>query len=130
MEPQQSGAPDSAPRLVTGLAGLAKNLFGLLLNRVELAGLELSEVRANFLKLAMVFALGIILVWFAVACWTALVVVLAWDTLGWKILAIIGALFTGLAAWVFSYARAIVDEGKLSMPATMSELRNDRDALL
>lgn len=130
MEASQSGAADSAPRLVTGLAGLTKNLFGLLLNRVELAGLELSEVRANFLKLALVFALGIILVWFAVAYWTALIVVLAWDTMGWKILAIIGALFTGLAAWVFSYARAMVNDGKLSMPATMSELRNDRDALL
>ena len=130
MEASQPAAADSAPRLVTGLAGLAKNLFGLLLNRVELAGLELSEVRANFLKLALVFAFGIILVWFAVAYWTALIVVLAWDAMGWKILAIIGAVFTGLAAWVFSYARAMVDDGKLSMPATMSELRNDRDALL
>ena len=105
-------------------------MFGLLLNRIELAALELSEVRANFLKLALIFALGIIVVWFAVAYWTALVVVLAWEALGWKILAIIAALFTGLAVWVFSYARAILDEGKLSMPATMSELRNDRDALL
>jgi uncharacterized membrane protein YqjE len=130
MEASQPRDADGAPRLVTGLAGLARNLFGLLLNRIELAGLELSEVRANFLKLALVFAFGIILAWFALAYWTALIVVLAWDAMGWKILALIGAVFTGLAAWVFSYARAMVGEGKLSMPATMSELRNDRDALL
>jgi uncharacterized membrane protein YqjE len=130
MDTPQPAAPDGIPGLLTGLGGLARNMLGLALSRVELAGLELSEVRANFLKLALVFALGVILVWFAVAYWTALIVVLAWDTMGWKILAIIGAVFTGLAAWVFSYARAMVNDGKLSMPATMSELRNDRDALL
>lgn len=105
-------------------------MFGLLLNRIELAGLELSEVRANFLKLTLLFALGIVVAWFAVAYWSALVVVLTWDALGWKILAIIAALFTGLAVWIFSYVRAMLAEGKLSMPATMSELRHDRDALL
>lgn len=105
-------------------------MFGLLLNRIELAALELSEVRTNFLKLALIFGLGIVVVWFAIGCWSAVVVMLSWDTLGWKILAIIAAVFTGLAVWLFSYARALLDRGKLSMPVTMAELRSDGDALL
>lgn len=127
---RQFDALDSGPHLLSGISRLARNLFGLLLNRVELAALELSQVRANFLKLTLMFALGIVVAWFALAYWTALLVVLAWEALGWKILAIIAALFTGFAFWLFSRARAILVDGKLSMPATMSELRNDAQALL
>ena len=129
METRQLSAFDSAPHLLSGMARLARNMFGLLLNRIELAALELSEVRANFLKLALIFALGIVVAWFAIAYWSVLLVMLTWDALGWKIVAIIAALFTGLAAWLFSHARTMLSEGKLSMPVTMSELRNDGDAL-
>jgi len=130
MEPQKQEASNSGSHLVAGMAGVAKNIFGLLLNRVELASLELSEVRANLLKLAAVFAVGLIAGWFAVAYWSALLVYLTWDTLGWKILFIVASVFTLITIGVLLYARSIVADGKLSMPATMNELRNDRDALL
>jgi uncharacterized membrane protein YqjE len=92
--------------------------------------LELAEIRASVLKLALVFAVGLTAAWFAVAYWSVLLVYLAWDALGWKILFIVASGFTLVTIGVLLYARAIVAEGKLSMPATMSELRNDRDALL
>jgi uncharacterized membrane protein YqjE len=130
MEQQRPEAPGSGPHLMVGVMGIAKNMFGLLLNRIELAALELSEVRTNLLKLALVFALGLIAAWFAIAYWSALLVYLTWDLLGWKILFIVAAGFTAVAVGVLLYARAVVAEGKLSMPATMNELRNDRDALL
>jgi uncharacterized membrane protein YqjE len=130
MESRQSGASAGPHHLLVGVIGIAKNVFGLLLNRVELAAVEFSEVRANFLKLALVFALGIVVSWFAIAYWSALAVVLAWESLGWKILAIIAALFTALALWIFFYVRAMLARDELSMPTTMSELRNDRDAFL
>ena len=110
--------------------GLAKNMFGLLLSRIELAALEMSEVRTTLLKLALVFAVGLIAAWFAVAYWSALLVYLTWDILGWKILLLIALGFSAIAAGVLLYARAVVAQGKLSLPATMNELRNDRDALL
>lgn len=130
MEPRPSGAADSGPPFLSGLLGLVKNMFGLLLNRIELVALEFSEARTNFLKLALVFALGLIAAWFAVAFWSGLLVVLAWETLGWKILLIMAAVFTLLALGLFLHARAMLKQNKLSLPATMSELRNDRDALL
>lgn len=126
--PQQD-APESG-HLFAGVMGIAKNVVGLLLNRIELAALELAEVRTSLLKLALVFGLGLITAWFAVAYWSALLVYLTWDTLGWKILLIIASAFTLVTIAVLFYARAVVMEGKLSMPATMNELRNDRDALL
>lgn len=123
-DPAQSG------NVLAGMMGLFKNTLGLFLNRIELAALELSEVRESVLKLALVFGIGLIAAWFAVAYWSVLLVYLTWDTLGWKILLIIAALFTLIAIGVLLYARAIIAEGKLSLPATMNELRNDRDALL
>jgi uncharacterized membrane protein YqjE len=116
--------------LFAGLAALTRNLFGLLLSRIELAALELAEIRGNLLRLLWVFALGIMAIWFAVFSWTALLVVVSWDAMGWKIIAIVALAFTLLAAGILFYARGLLQQGRLSMPATMAELRNDRDALL
>ncbi|MBC7413801.1 MAG: phage holin family protein [Herminiimonas sp.] len=115
---------------MAGLGGVARNLFGLIVNRVELAALELSAVRTNLLKLLLVAALGIVTAWFAIAYWTALVVYLCWDALGGNILLIMAAFFSILTLAVVCYARSLLANGKLSMPATLAELRNDRDALL
>ena len=128
MEKKPPGKSDT--HLIAGLIGIVKNMFGLFLSRVELAALELSEVRATVLKLALVFALGLLAAWFALAYWSVLLVYLAWNTLGWGILLIVALGFTVLAVGVFLYARSVVAQGKLSLPATMNELRNDRDALL
>ncbi|MBV8665179.1 MAG: phage holin family protein [Burkholderiaceae bacterium] len=116
--------------LMDGVFGVARNALGLALNRLELAALELSEARAAALSLALVFALGLVATWFALAYWSALLVYLAWPSWGWKILFVIAAGFTLLALALLWYARGIVAQGKLSLPATMNELRNDRDALL
>jgi uncharacterized membrane protein YqjE len=125
----QSRAGLSRPGLVTGLAGLAKNTFGLFVSRIELAALELGEVRNGLARLLLVGALGIVALWFALGCWTALVVVLAWDSMGWKILLLVAALYSLLAFGILRHARTLLHSDQLSMPATMAELRNDRDAL-
>lgn len=126
-----NGASNSAgPGLIAGLGGLARNLFALLVSRIELAALELGEVRDNLARFLLVGALGVIALWFAVACWTALIVVLAWDSMGWKILVLIAAVYSVLAFAILRHARGMVAGDRLSMPATMAELRSDRDALL
>lgn len=129
MDRQQSAAPAAAPSLISGMIAVARNFAGLLFNRLELAALEFSEVRTNFLKLCVLFAVGIVVLWFALAYWTVLVVALAWESLGWKILLILAALFSLVGLGIFMYARSMLKQGKLSMPTTMAELRNDRDAL-
>ncbi|MGS0741820.1 phage holin family protein [Glaciimonas sp. GG7] len=118
------------PSLITGLVGTAKNMFALVISRIELAALEFSEIGTHIVRLLLVFSLGILALLFALAFWSGLVVVLAWDALGWKILLILAALFTVIAIGMGLYVRAILREQRIGLPQTMSELRQDRDALL
>lgn len=130
MEQQTPRPADFRPGLVSGVVNLAKNMFGLLMSRIELAALELAEVRANALKLVALFVLGALVALFAIGYWSALIVYLSWPTLGWKILLILAIVFTAVAVGILLYVQSLLREGKLSMPATMAELRNDHDALL
>jgi uncharacterized membrane protein YqjE len=111
------------------VGAVARDLGALIRNRAELALLELGELRANALKVLLLGALAVVAFWFALAYWSVLVVYLAWDALGWKILAIVAAAFTLAGVMLLRHIRTMISQGKLSMPATMTELRNDRDAL-
>ena len=130
MERQHSASAGLTPGLFGGIASMVKNFFALLVSRVELAAVELAEVRSHLLKLLLVVALGLIATWFALVFWSGLLVFLTWNALGWKILLIIAAAFTVLTIGIFLYAKSLLKNGGLSMPATLAELRNDRDALL
>jgi uncharacterized membrane protein YqjE len=130
MESPSPSVAANRPGLLAGVGGLLRNLLGLLMCRLELAALELAEAKAAAVKMALVALLGVLAAWFALAYWSGLIVVLAWDSLGWKILAILGGVFTLLATLAVWYVKAMLAQGRLSLPATMAELRNDRDALL
>ncbi|AKZ64611.1 membrane protein [Herbaspirillum hiltneri N3] len=130
MEHKNAQAEPANPGLTAGLLGIARNLLGLIINRIELASLELSEIGGNLVKFLVLFTLAAIAIWFAIAFWTVLLVFLAWDSWGWKILIVLGAFFTAAAAAIGWYAFALLRNGKLALPATMAELRKDRDALL
>ncbi|MDN3575477.1 phage holin family protein [Chitinimonas viridis] len=116
--------------LLAGLAGLARNSLGLLLTRLELAALELSEARNQLFKLTMVCALALMSGWFAIAYSTMLIVYLTWAQLSWVILAVMASVFGCLTVALLLYARNMLRQGKLSLPATMVELRADRETLL
>ncbi|MES2322765.1 MAG: phage holin family protein [Pseudomonadota bacterium] len=118
------------PGLMGGVTGLAKNIFGLVVSRVELAALELSEVRNHALALLAVFALAVICMWFALAFGSAIIVALAWESMGWSILLVLFIVFIAATAALALKARAMLREGKLAFPETMNELKNDRDMLL
>lgn len=118
------------PGLMGGLTGLAKNLFGLLVSRVELAAVELSEVRNHALELVAIFAGAVLAIWFAIAYGTATIVALAWESMGWKILLLLFAVFAVITAILVFKGMAMIKQGKLAFPETMKELKNDRDMLL
>ncbi|MES2019257.1 MAG: phage holin family protein [Pseudomonadota bacterium] len=125
-----TSAAAQRPSLIGALAGLAKNFFGLLVSRVELIALEMSEVRNHVMSLLAVFALAVICCWFAIAFGCAVIVALTWDAMGWSILLVLFLVFSGATAALAYKARAMLKEGKLAFPATMNELKNDRDMLL
>jgi uncharacterized membrane protein YqjE len=119
-----------SPGLLGGITGLAKNLFGLVVSRVELAALELTEVRNHAIELLALFAGAVLATWFALAYGTATIVALAWDEMGWKILLVMFIVFVVITALLLFKGLAMLKQGKLAFPETMKELRNDRDALL
>lgn len=128
----QEHEPGQAPHvgLVAGIAAMATNFFGLFLSRIELAALELAEVRSALIRIALVGAAGLLAMWFAIACGVMLIVVLAWPFIGWGILLILAVLFVVGAIVAFQQLQRFIARGALGMPATMSELRKDRDDLL
>jgi len=119
-----------SPGLMGGITGLAKNVFGLVVSRVELAALELSEVRNHVIELVAIFAMAVLATWFALAYGTATIVALAWDEMGWKILLVMFAVFAVITLILVMKGLSLLKQGKLAFPETMKELRNDRDMLL
>jgi uncharacterized membrane protein YqjE len=119
-----------APGLLGGVSSLLRNLFGLVVSRVELAAVELGEVRNHVIELLAIFAVAVMATWFALAYGTATIVALAWDAMGWKILLVMFVLFLILTAGLVFWGLSMLKQGKLAFPATMQELRNDRDMLL
>jgi uncharacterized membrane protein YqjE len=121
---------DARQGLIADIGDLVRNLYGLLSSRIELAAVELTEIRNNALKMVALFALAVVFAFFAVGCWLALLVYLSWEAMGWKILLIVAAACTVIVLAIVAYVIALIRKGGLSMPATMEELRNDQDALL
>jgi uncharacterized membrane protein YqjE len=119
-----------SPGLMGGITGLAKNLFGLVVSRVELAALELSEVRNHVIELVAIFAMAALATWFALAYGTATIVALAWEEMGWKILLVMFVVFAVITLILVMKGLSLLKQGKLAFPETMKELRNDRDMLL
>ena len=119
-----------SPGLLGGITGLAKNLFGLVVSRLELAALELTEVRNHVIELVAIFALAALATWFALAYGTATIVALAWEEMGWKILLVMFAVFAVLTLILVMKGLSLLKQGKLAFPETMKELRNDRDMLM
>ncbi len=118
------------PGLMSGISSLMKSLFGLVVSRVELAALELSDVRNHLIELVALFGAAVLAIWFAIAYGTATIVALAWEDMGWKILLILFVVFLVITGILVAKGLALLKQDKLSFPATMKELKNDRDMLL
>jgi uncharacterized membrane protein YqjE len=119
-----------APGLIASLGLITRNAIGLLLSRIELAAVELAEVRNHLLQLTVLFALAVVACGFALAYAAVTITYLAWQSIGWTILPIMAGVFALLGLVLVLYARAVIRSGKMSMPATMAELKSDREMLL
>lgn len=126
----KSTAAAHGPGLLAGVTGLVKNAYGLVVSRMELAALELSEVRNHLIELVALFAIAAICGIFALAFGSAIIVALAWDAMGWVILLVMFVVYAALAVVLGMKGKAMLKEGKLSFPETMKEIKKDRQALL
>lgn len=116
--------------MLASLSSLLRNLFGLAVSRVELAALELSEIRNHLISLVSVFVAAAIVALFAIAYCTVTIVALAWESMGWRILLVLFGVFAIVAIGLFAKGMSMLKQNKLGFPETMKELRNDREMLL
>ena len=120
--PQQAGFADSARSLV-------RHAIGLLNSRVSLAVLELAEARDAFLLVFVLAVIALVMATLTLMAVSALIVVLLWDVLGWRVIVLLALLYTFFTWLCWRAARRLIAEGRLGLPMTMAELRQDRDAL-
>jgi len=60
MEHKHPQSESGNPGLVAGLLGITRNLLALIINRIELAALEFSEIGANLVRFVVMFSLAIV----------------------------------------------------------------------
>jgi uncharacterized membrane protein YqjE len=124
----QQGAADQG--LGATARDLIQNIFALIAARLSLAALELSEARdAALLVIALALG-GFMAASFAVIALSALLVVLTWDALGWRILLILTLAYAAIAAVLVRQIRRIIYDGRLGLPATVAELKQDSEVLI
>lgn len=126
---QQASAP-AEHGLGATTRELIQHIVGLISARLSLAALELSEARDAAL-LVILFALGAFIAGsFALIALSALIVVLTWDALGWRIVLLLTLAYAGIAALLIYQIHRIVSAGRLGLPATLAELKQDSETLL
>lgn len=119
----------SAGSLFSTAGGLAGSVLKLLGVRISFAMLELADARDAFLRVLLLGALALVAALLGLASLSALVVVLFWDALGWRILLILVVVYMTLAALLLQRVLSIVAQGQIGLPVTVAELEKDRAAL-
>lgn len=103
--------------------------LNLLLSRAEFASLELAEARVQLLRWFLRGLLAMLLVVFAVATATALLVALLWPHVGpWSLLGF-AVLYAGIALGLLGGLRREIDAAPPPLAETLRQLAEDRRAI-
>lgn len=116
--------------LMAGITSIAGNVLKLVGVRASLAALELADARDAALRVLLLGVAALGAAALALLSLSALIVMLTWDALGWRILLILFIAYLALAIGLLWRACAIVSSGQIGLPLTLSELRKDRAALV
>jgi uncharacterized membrane protein YqjE len=117
-----------------GLASTAGAVLSSVLKligvRLSMAVLELGAARNAVFRVLLLAALAVLAAAFALLSVSAMIVALAWDTLGWRILLLLFLAYLLLSIAMLWRARNIVLSGQIGLPMTLAELQKDREALV
>jgi uncharacterized membrane protein YqjE len=95
-----------------------------------MAVLELGAARNAVFRVLLLAALAVLAAAFALLSVSAMIVALAWDALGWRILLVLFLAYLLLSIAMLWRARNIVLSGQIGLPMTLAELKKDREALV
>ena len=117
-----------------GMAGSLRSVFrhavGLFQARLSLALIELAEARDAFITVFVLAIAAMVACSLTLIAVSALIIVLLWDSLGGWIILILALVYAMLSVLLGRAAIRLIREGRLGLPQTMAELRQDRDALV
>ena len=122
-EPPGSGLASNVGTLIASVL----KLIGV---RLSMAVMELADARDAVLRVLLLGALAVLAAAFALLSLSAMIVALAWDAMGWRILLILLLAYLLLAIGMLWKARSIIASGQIGLPTTLAELEKDRAALL
>ena len=122
-EPPASGLASNVGTMITSVL----KLIGV---RLSMAVMELADARDAVLRVLLLGALAVLAAAFALLSLSAMIVALAWDAMGWRILLILFLAYLLLAIGMLWKARSIIASGQIGLPTTVAELEKDRAALL
>jgi uncharacterized membrane protein YqjE len=120
--PPDSGLSSEATTLVGSVFKLARV-------RISLAAMEFSDARDSFFRLLLLSMVSLIVLIFSLLSFSAMIVALVWDTLGWYIFFIFSVFYLLLAISILWKAHGIIVSGRIGLPLTLAELRKDRAAI-
>lgn len=116
--------------LASNVGTVISSVLKLLGVRLAMAVMELADARDAVLRVLLLGALAVLAAAFALLSLSAMIVALAWDAMGWRILLILFLAYVLLAAGMLWKARSIIASGQIGLPTTLAELQKDRAALL
>ncbi len=129
MSEDLSSEDTGRPGAAQSLKSLLQHAAGLLGARLSLALLEIGEARDAFITVFVLAIAALVTASLTLIAASALIIVLAWDAMGWWVILFLTIVYAGLSWLLWRAARSIILEGRLGLPQTMAELRQDRDAL-
>jgi uncharacterized membrane protein YqjE len=122
-EPPASGLASNVGTMITSVL----KLIGV---RLSMAVMELADARDAVLRVLLLGALAVLAAAFALLSLSAMIVALAWDAMGWRILLILFLAYLLLTLGMLWKARSIIASGQIGLPTTLAELQKDCAALL
>ncbi len=117
------------PRTTSSLRSLLHHAVGLLQARLSLALLELGEARDAFITVFVLAIAALVMGSLALIALSALIIMLLWDAMGAWVIALLAIFYAALGWLLLRSAIHMIRDGRLGLPQTMAELRQDREAL-
>ena len=117
------------PRTTSSIRSLLHHAVGLLQARLSLALLELGEARDAFITVFVLAIAALVMGSLALIALSALIIMLLWDAMGAWVIALLAIFYAALGWLLLRSAIQMIRDGRLGLPQTMAELRQDREAL-
>jgi len=121
--------PTRSPGVTGSLRSMARHAAGLLQARLSLALIELGEARDAFITIVVLAMAAIVAGSFTLIAVSAWIIIMWWESLGAWIILILALVYALLSVVLGRAAIRLIREGRLGLPQTLAELRQDRDAL-